>query len=81
MLDEHGDIVGVIVSSVSDKYLYEKIGTVPQNANFAINGLFARTFLDAREIPYSLANDSRILSKTEIVEKGISFTTQILCYE
>jgi len=81
MLDSRGDIVGVIVSSVSDKYLYESAGAIPQNANFAINGLFARTFLDAREIAYSLSFDTTKLDRTDIVDKGTSFTIQILCYE
>ncbi len=81
VLDNGGNIVGVVVSSVSDKYLYERSGTIPQNANFAINGLFARTFLDAREISYKLASGSEELTKTDIVDKGTSFTAQVLCYE
>lgn len=81
VLDTSGNVVGVIVSSISDQYLYEKTGAVPQNANFAINGLFARTFLDAREITYSLSSESEALSKTAIVDKGTEFTTQVLCYE
>ncbi|MDB4516633.1 serine protease [Crocinitomicaceae bacterium] len=81
VLDNSGDVVGVIVSTVSDEYLLERIGSVAQNANFAINGLFARTFLDAREITYSLSSDTEALDRTAIVDTGTSFTTQILCYE
>lgn len=80
VLDDNGDIVGVVVSSVSDKYLYEKTGTIPQNVNFAINGLLVRTFLETRGIDLVFSSGKRNLSKPEIVEKGISFTTQILCY-
>ena len=52
VLDSNGNIIGAIVSSINDKFLYENLGAVPQNANFAINGSFIKNFLDVRDVYY-----------------------------
>lgn len=80
LLDDRGLVVGVVVSSLSDTYLLKNAGTVPQNINFAINGLFVRTFLDAHNINYKLAPKGNQLSKPAIAEKAVSFVTPIICY-
>ena len=36
LFNKNGEIVGIVVATLNAKYLYEKIGIIPQNVNFAI---------------------------------------------
>lgn len=80
VFDNMGNVAGVTVSSVSSSFLLRELGTVPQNINFAINGFFVMTFLDAYNISYSLSTQENELKRSEIAEKGISFTIPVFCY-
>jgi S1-C subfamily serine protease len=38
LINQHGQVVGVIVAKLSDEVVYRTQGSLPQNANFAVKG-------------------------------------------
>ena len=46
LVNNNGEIVGVIVSSLRDSYVAEKKGVIPQNVNYAIKAKHVLDFLD-----------------------------------
>jgi S1-C subfamily serine protease len=45
LLSLRGDVVGIIVSSLNARYLYENAGIIPQNVNFAIKADYLRSLV------------------------------------
>lgn len=48
LADEEGNIVGVVVSRVSDRLVLETTGTLPQNINYAVKRPYILAFLETR---------------------------------
>ena len=79
VLDENGQLVGVVVSRISDAYAMRASGSVPQNVNFAIKPDVVRAFLDRHNVRYQLANGATPSSTREIAERARSHTQRIVC--
>lgn len=50
VLDANGEVVGVVVSKLNALRVAMATGDVPQNVNFAIDGMVARSFVEAQGI-------------------------------
>ena len=50
-----GRLVAVVVSSLKDKYFLDKDGSVPQNINYAIKGIYLKAFLDTIPVVSKMA--------------------------
>ena len=45
LVDERGNVVGVVTMRLDDAATYEASGALPQNVNYAVKGSLVRTFL------------------------------------
>jgi len=81
LLDEHGNVVGVIVSKLDAIKVARVTGDIPQNVNFALNASVARSFLDAQGVAYATASSSKPLSPADIGERARAFTLLIECWK
>lgn len=45
LLDEHGRLIGVVVSTLNSARFYEATGAIPQNVNYAIKAVYAYPML------------------------------------
>ena len=79
VLDENGQLVGVVVSRISDAYAMRASGSVPQNVNFAIKPDVVRGFLDRHEVRYQLASGANPSTTREIADKARSHTQRSVC--
>ena len=79
VLDQAGNVIGVVVSKLDALKLAERLGDLPQNVNFAIRGEFVRNFLEANRIEYSASSDSVTLESTEIASRGAAVTVTVRC--
>ena len=52
VIDRKGHIIGVVNMKLSDSELAKRSGSLPQNVNFAVNGITLKGFLDAQKVPY-----------------------------
>jgi S1-C subfamily serine protease len=80
---EDGSVLGIVVSTASPA-LIAKIGTVPQNINFAIRGEIAQIFMTAHGVSFRTAGARRTgpevkLDTADIAQAGERSTAQILC--
>ena len=81
LVDRSGDIVGVVVSKLNAEKIAKVTGDIAQNINFAIKPEVLKMFLDANQVPYTVARPSKRLEGTEIAHRARSFTVQVICYK
>jgi len=78
VFDNSGNIMGIIVASISEEKVYETTGSMAQNINFAIKFSYIQALLDNTnyEIDYSsLSNED--IELEDLIEKIEPFTCQI----
>ena len=53
LIDSYGSVIGVIVSKLSSTFMLKKFKDIPQNVNFAINGVHVKRFLQKNKIEFN----------------------------
>ena len=81
LLDNSGNIVGIVSSKLSELAMLKATGSLPQNINFAIKSQAVQLFLNTHKIMYSLQQSDKNYETADIVEKAQEFTLQIQCSE
>lgn len=79
VIDQKGQIVGIVVSKIDVLAVARKTSDVPQNVNFAIKASVGTNFLDAKDIDYSYGAEPDVLPMEEIVRRVKRFTMQVAC--
>jgi S1-C subfamily serine protease len=79
LLDQTGNVVGVVVGKLNALTVARKTGDIPQNVNFAIKGSVVRTFLDVNAVKYAVAPSNSTFDAAMIGEQAVSFTVPIEC--
>ena len=80
LLDESGNVVGVVVGKLDSIEIAGLTGDIPQNVNFAINATEARKFLDANGIEYETAPSEREVDAADIAARARRFTVLVECW-
>lgn len=80
LLDQSGQIVGIVVSKLDTLKLAKATGDISQNINFAINAGVARSFLDSQSVEYETGAPSKTLGSAEIGAAAKKFTLLVECY-
>lgn len=80
LLDQNGQIVGIIVSKLDTLKLAKATGDISQNINFAINGGVAKSFLDSQSVEYETGAPSKTMGSAEIGAAAKKFTLLVECY-
>ena len=65
ILNEMGNVVGVAVSKLDSKYMYENFGSIPENTNFGIKANVVKSVLDSNGVSSQPPNSSEI-TKSEL---------------
>jgi hypothetical protein len=81
LLDQSGNIVGVVVSKLNAMKIAKVTGDIPQNINFAINGAVAKSFLDANSVEYELASSGKRLESSDVGGQAKKFTLLLECFK
>jgi serine protease Do len=79
VLDQKGQVVGIIVSKIDVLAVAKKTSDVPQNVNFAIKGSVGTNFLDSKDVEYGFASAAEALPMDDIVRRVKRFTVQVAC--
>tara|TARA_R110002110_G_scaffold394957_3_gene609260 strand:+ start:77 stop:2878 length:2802 start_codon:yes stop_codon:yes gene_type:complete len=80
VLDQAGNLVGVVVSKLDAVLVANITGDLPQNVNFGISLGTLKSFLDANNVDYSSQQATNDLTNASIAEAARSATFQIQCY-
>lgn len=78
IVDNFGNVVGVAVSKLDAKYMFEEFGVIPENTNFGIKANVVRSILDSNNVDIAEANKSS-LNKTKLGEMISDGTYYIDC--
>ena len=80
LLDNYGNILGVIVAMLDAKTTFKISGSLPQNVNYAIKGIYAQAMLDTLpEIADKLPSPS--MDKSNAVDRVKKSTVMVLGYK
>lgn len=79
VLDQAGNVVGVVVSKLDGLAVSKITGDLAQNVNFAIKPEVVRLFLDTNRVPYKVGVRSKKLDGVELAEKARRATVQVVC--
>lgn len=81
LLDQSGNLIGVVVAKLDAIKVAKAIGDIPQNINFAIKGEVAQVFLNAHKVKFKTATAAKKLENTDIANRGRAFTVLVECYK
>jgi len=81
LLDQSGNLIGVVVAKLDAVKVAKAIGDIPQNINFAVKGEVAQTFLNAHKVKFKTATSTKKLENTDIASRGRAFTVLVECYK
>jgi TPR repeat protein len=81
VLDQSGLVVGVVVSKLNALRVAAVTGDVPQNVNFAVNGMIARAFLAANgaQIDSGFTTPAAV-ETVDVAERAKRYTVMIECW-
>jgi S1-C subfamily serine protease len=79
LLDQSGNVVGVVVSKLDAVALASVIGDIPQNVNFAVSLGTLQAFLDANSIDYQTRPSTAQKTNADVAEVARESTVQIKC--
>ena len=69
LFDEEGNLVGIVVSSLNAKYLYEEISVIPQNVNFAVKGNYLTNLISMLPEGDNILSRSSTISEDKLPDK------------
>ena len=79
LLDETGNVVGVVVAKLDALKVAAAAKDIPQNINFAIRAAIATAFLEANNIDFKTGERGPALPPTEIAEQATKMSVRIQC--
>jgi len=79
LLDENGNIVGVVTSKLNALTTVVAIGDVPQNVNFAIKAGALTTFLESTRIEFQATPNATRLSPPDIADLANGISALVRC--
>jgi S1-C subfamily serine protease len=79
VLDQNGNVVGVVVSKLDAIKIAAAINDVAQNVNFAIKATVLTNFLDASGVSYTTAGVGQPLQPADLAERAKSISVLIRC--
>jgi len=82
LLNENGDVVGIIVSMLKAEVAFKITGNMPQNVNYALKSTYAQALIDTvAEAIDSLQKPHRKKAFGEVVERVKKSVVMVLAYE
>jgi S1-C subfamily serine protease len=74
LLNEEGDVIGVVTSMAAVQAFLKDTGTLPQNVNWAVKSEYLRLLVDEPEAPTPLGD------RRQIVDRAIQSTCSVRAY-
>jgi S1-C subfamily serine protease len=81
LLDQSGNVVGIVASKLDANLILERLGDIPQNVNFAIKTAIARQFLEQYDVHYIETQSTTELKSADVGDKGRKFTYVLECWK
>ena len=79
ILDDLGNVVGVAVSKLDAKYMFDNFGSIPENTNFGIKSNVVKSIMDSNGVDSPSAN-RRTISKSQLGKMITEGTYYVSCW-
>lgn len=79
LLDQNGNLVGMVTSKMDALKMIQTSGDLPQNVNFALKASVIASFLDINGIKYALGSATSAMKPEELADQARSMSVFILC--
>ncbi len=79
LLDQNGNLVGVVTSKLNALKVALSDGDLPQNVNFAVKAATLATFLDSNRVTYQVGADGKPLEPADLADKAREISAYVLC--
>lgn len=79
IVNEKGQVVGVVVSKLDAEKIADLIGDIPQNVNFGVRGEIAKLFLFQNGIEPEISTQLNRIESVELARLVATFTVFISC--
>lgn len=81
VLDDRGNVIGVVSQKLNDVAVANATGSVPQGVGFAVSGVVLRSFLDAHRVDYERAPPWSFFRKDrrDVAEAARGWTGLVEC--
>ena len=80
MLDDKGNVVGIVVGKLDALMIANLTGALPENVNFAINAALARAFLERHQVAYETTASDKVRNPADVGEIARDFTVLVECH-
>ncbi len=81
LLDRAGNVIGIVSAQLNDWYAVDAVDAVPQNINFAVNGMVVQKFLDQNQVSFISRSSDQLKATDAIAEDAQGFTLVIECFD
>jgi hypothetical protein len=79
LLDESGNVIGVVTSKLSALWAARNVGDVPQNVNFALKAGPLAEFLSANQVPLAGSPSDQKASPADLAERLVPAVVSLSC--
>lgn len=79
ILDQSGNVTGIVSAKLNALAVQKKTGDLPQNISFGVKGEIAQSFLASQYVNYQSSAGKRKLENTEVAAIGKAITVLIAC--
>lgn len=79
LLDEQGNVVGVVTAKLDAVRTLAAVGDIPQNVNFAIKASGLTTFLESNRLAQTAPAKTTKLSSPDLAEAANAISAHIVC--
>lgn len=80
LLDENGNILGIVMAMLDAKTTFKITGSLPQNVNYAVKSVYAQALLDTLpEVVGKLSSPAK--TKSDAIANAEKSTVMVICYD
>jgi len=80
LLDQKGNLVGVVTAKLNALKVAMNQGDLPQNVNFAVKTAILATFLDSNRVAYETTLETKTLDPADLADRAREISAFILCH-
>jgi serine protease Do len=81
LIDQHGNVVGIVTSKLNALKMAIAHGDIPQNVNFALKVGIAANLLETQGVTLKQGTTETILSPVDLAEKARRLSVQVNCLQ
>jgi S1-C subfamily serine protease len=79
LLDQHGNVVGVVSEKLNAAYVMRTKGEIPENVNFALKASVAANFLQTNDVNFALGESAQVVEPSDLAKRAKAISVFVVC--